>query len=250
MNSNLFNQGLESRDQLNQEVAALLQQYGLPAVTERLNAIVSEPAEVTEEQPPVARKRDMSKDATPWSEDYETMIRAVLLQQYFSEDWPMETEEWDYDCSKGEFLRTVMLSRIDHKAYHTRQKYSQLGPVKCRKQNLEAICVLRAFMASQVCLPGPKISTACILNRLCTLGHQSIHLCHEIFGANPDELMVGGKKRRDALSDILDRMKEFVKAGVLEPVEGKVYPYPRAHATKQKLCDAWQLVHDPEYLPF
>ena len=89
-------------------------------------------------------------------------------------------------------------------------------------------------MASQVCMPGHTITIACILNRICTIGYLSNHLCEEIFGENPDDLMVGGKKRRAALSDIHDRIDEFVAAGVFEPDE-KQYPYPRAHATTKAM---------------
>ena len=64
MNWHIFNEGLESRDQLQQEVAALLQQQA--AIAERLNAIGAIPPESTEQETPVARTRDMGKEAEPW----------------------------------------------------------------------------------------------------------------------------------------------------------------------------------------
>lgn len=250
MNGTLFQEGLESQDQLHQEVAALLQQYGLPAVTERLHAIGAQPVAETPEKPtPVTRTRDMSKEAMPWA-GFETIIQAVQLAQYFAHDWAQEVEDWRYNVSPKEYYREEVLTEIQHRMWMAKQNYCKLGEVKCRKSNLRAICLLRAVMASQFHHSYYKLTTACILNRICTLGYASKYLCYEIFGEQPNDLMVGSKKRRDALRIILDRMKEFTDAGVIEPVEGKQYPEPRAHATKQKLCDAWQKVCNDDDLPF
>jgi hypothetical protein len=244
----LFNEGLESRDQLNQEVAALLQQYGLPAVTERLNAIGAIPPEPTEQQTTEARKRDMGKDAEPWWR-HETIIGAVLTAQFFADDWAREVEDWQLNCSQEDYYRLHVPRIISNALIDSSRHYEKLGQVRCLKSNLEAICLLRAFMASQLRTPGQTITTACILNSICTIGYVSYQLCEEIFDAHPDDLMVGGPKRRAATSMILKCIEVFVEAKVLEPAE-KRHPYPRAHATKQKLCDAWRVASSDQDLPF
>ena len=71
----IFQEGLESRDQLQQEVETLQEQA---AIAERLNAIGAIPAESTAQETPVARTRDMGKTPEPW-EAHEVIIRAVLL---------------------------------------------------------------------------------------------------------------------------------------------------------------------------
>lgn len=247
MNGTLFQEGLESRDQVQQERATLLQQHA--AIAERLNALGVIPPEPTAQETPVARTRDMGKTPEPW-EGHEVIIRAVLLAQYFAEDWAYEVEDWRNDCTAFDYYRVEVPNHIAQRIWMAKQNYAKLGEVKCRKSNLEAICLLRAFMASQLYAKHQRITTACILNRICTIGYLSHHLCHEIFGANPDDLMVGGKQRRAALGFIHDRIDEFVAARVFEPVEEKQYPEPRAHATKQKLCEAWQKVWEEEDLPF
>ena len=118
------------------------------------------------------------------------------------------------------------------RVWMAQQNYAKLGQVKCRKSNLEAISLLSISWLHK-CMPNTTITTACILNRICTIGYLSYHLCHEIFGANPNDLMVGGKQRSAALGFIHDRMNEFVTARVFEPAEEKQYPYPRAHATSR-----------------
>ena len=170
----LFNEGLESRDQLQQELAALLQEECV-ALTERLmRRVIPEP---TEEQPLWLGHRDMGKEPEVGCGHEESFV--LCFRQYLQRIGPRG--KWRSDVR---LTTTVEVPTTAARIWMAKQNYAKLGRSNA-ESNLEAICLLRAFMASQACMPGHTITTACILNRICTIGYRAITSARKFLEANP-----------------------------------------------------------------